>query len=199
MSNQGLLLRIYNELLKLNKKVNDLIKIWAKGINRDLRKEDIQITIKCMKWFSTSFVFREMKIKTTKRYHYTSFRMAKIQNTDNTKMLIRMWSILSHCWCKIKTIQPLWKTVWCMRAKLLIMSNSLWVNYSLPGSSVHGILQARILQWVAMPSSRGLPDPGIKLTSHASCIGRQVLYHSATWEALNLLLPCNPAIILLGI
>ena len=26
---------------------------------------------------------------------------------------------------------------------------------SLPGSSVHGILWARILQWVAMPSSRG--------------------------------------------
>ena len=120
---------------------------------------------KCMKWFSTSFVFREMKIKTTKRYHYTSFRMAKIQNTDNTKMLIRMWSILLHCWCKIKTIQPLWKTVWCMHAKLLIMSNSLWMNYSPPGSSVHGTLQARILQWVAMPSSRGLPDPGIKLTS----------------------------------
>ena len=29
------------------------------------------------------------------------------------------------------------------------------VNYSLPGSSVHGISQARILEWVAMPSSRG--------------------------------------------
>ena len=29
------------------------------------------------------------------------------------------------------------------------------MNCSLPGSSVHGILQARILEWVAMPSSRG--------------------------------------------
>ena len=29
------------------------------------------------------------------------------------------------------------------------------VDYSLPGSSVHGILQARILEWVALPSSRG--------------------------------------------
>ena len=28
-------------------------------------------------------------------------------------------------------------------------------DHSLPGSSVHGILQARILEWVAMPSSRG--------------------------------------------
>ena len=29
------------------------------------------------------------------------------------------------------------------------------MDYSPPGSSVHGILQARILEWVAMPSSRG--------------------------------------------
>ena len=29
------------------------------------------------------------------------------------------------------------------------------MDCSLPGSSVHGILQARILEWVAMPSSRG--------------------------------------------
>ena len=30
------------------------------------------------------------------------------------------------------------------------------MDYSLPGSSVHGILQAWILEWVAMPSARGL-------------------------------------------
>ena len=36
------------------------------------------------------------------------------------------------------------------------------------GSSVHGILQARILEWVAMPSSRDLPDPGIKFESFVS-------------------------------
>ena len=34
---------------------------------------------------------------------------------------------------------------------------------SLPGSSVHGIFQARILEWVVMPSSGDLPDPGIEL------------------------------------
>ena len=31
-----------------------------------------------------------------------------------------------------------------------------------PGSSVHGILQARILEWVAIPPPGDLPDPGIK-------------------------------------
>ena len=33
------------------------------------------------------------------------------------------------------------------------------MDCSLPGSSVHGISQARILQWVAMPSSRGSHQP----------------------------------------
>ena len=33
------------------------------------------------------------------------------------------------------------------------------VDCSLPDSSVHGILQARILEWVAMPSSRGSSWP----------------------------------------
>ena len=36
------------------------------------------------------------------------------------------------------------------------------MDYSLPGSSVHGILQARTLQWVAFPSAGDLPHPGIE-------------------------------------
>ena len=36
------------------------------------------------------------------------------------------------------------------------------MNSSLPGSTVHGIFQARILEWVAIPSPGHLPDPGIK-------------------------------------
>ena len=39
------------------------------------------------------------------------------------------------------------------------------MDYSLPGSSDHGILQARILQWVAIPSSRGPSLPGRNLAS----------------------------------
>jgi len=33
------------------------------------------------------------------------------------------------------------------------------MDYSPPGSSVHGIIQASILEWVAMPSSRGSSQP----------------------------------------
>ena len=41
------------------------------------------------------------------------------------------------------------------------------MDCSLLGSSVYGILQARILEWVASPFSRGLPDPGVEVGSLA--------------------------------
>ena len=51
-----------------------------------------------------------------------------------------------------------------------------------PGSSVHGILKARILEWVAMPSSRGSSQPRDRThVSYVSCTGRQVLYHQYTF------------------
>ena len=46
------------------------------------------------------------------------------------------------------------------------------------GSSVHGILQARILEWVAISSSRGSSQTRNRThVSYISCIGRQILYH----------------------
>ena len=54
---------------------------------------------------------------------------------------------------------------------------------SLPGSSVPGILQARILERVAISSSRGSSQFRDQIhVSCISCIGRQLLYHWATWE-----------------
>ena len=58
------------------------------------------------------------------------------------------------------------------------------MEWSPPGSPVHGILQARILEWITMPSSRESSQP--RDGTHVSCIssiGRQVFSHSATWEA----------------
>ena len=47
-----------------------------------------------------------------------------------------------------------------------------------PGSSVHEIPQPRILEWVAMPFSRGSSRPRDQThISYVSCIGKQVLYH----------------------
>ena len=55
------------------------------------------------------------------------------------------------------------------------------MDCSPPGSSVHGIVQARILEWVAISSSRRSPQ--LSDWTHISCIGRRILYHWATREA----------------
>ena len=57
------------------------------------------------------------------------------------------------------------------------------MDCSQPGSSVHGILQARIVQWVAIPFSWG-SSPRREQT-HVSCIGRQILYQWASWETMR--------------
>ena len=65
----------------------------------------------------------------------------------------------------------------CLVAKLC---STLWdpMDRNLPASSVPGISQARLLEWVAVSSSRGssLPRDWIQV-SWVSCIGRQILYH----------------------
>ena len=51
------------------------------------------------------------------------------------------------------------------------------VDHSLPGSSVHGTLQARILEWVALPSSEGSSQPRDgTYVSYVPCIYRHILY-----------------------
>ena len=57
-----------------------------------------------------------------------------------------------------------------MHARLLQSRQTLCdpLDCSPPGSSVHGILQARIQEWVAMLSSRGSSDPGMEPTSLVS-------------------------------
>ena len=58
------------------------------------------------------------------------------------------------------------------------------MDCSPPGSSVHGTFQARILEWVAMPSSRASSRPRDRThvsVSCACCTGRQILQHCATW------------------
>ena len=58
------------------------------------------------------------------------------------------------------------------------------MNCSPPGSSVHGISLARILEWVAISFSRDLSDPGIKLACLISpALAGGFFATSATWEA----------------
>ena len=74
----------------------------------------------------------------------------------------------------------------CMHANLLQVCLTLCdsMDRSPPGSSVHGILPARMLEWVAMPSSRGsarLWDRMVSLISPA--LAGRFFTASSTWKA----------------
>ena len=77
---------------------------------------------KHMKRCSTSFIVREMQIKTTMRCHLTLVRMSAIQKSTNNKCWRRCREnrTLLHCWWKCKLVQPLWRTVWRFLQKLEI-------------------------------------------------------------------------------
>ena len=60
------------------------------------------------------------------------------------------------------------------------------MDCSLSGCSVHGILQARILEWGAISFSEDLPNSGIKPESLASLVlAGRFFTTSATWEAVS--------------
>ena len=62
-----------------------------------------------------------------------------------------------------------------------------YTSVSLLLSHVHGIFEARILEWVAISSSRGSSQPRYwTWVSCVSCVSRRILYHWATWCSTSL-------------
>ena len=66
-----------------------------------------------------------------------------------------------------------------------ILCLTFWkpMDCSLPGSSFYGIFPGTLLEWVVISSPRGSSQPRDRTC--VACIGRPILYHWATWEALT--------------
>ena len=112
-----------------------------------------------------------------------------------------MWTVFSLTsifWCTIR-----WNFLHTLKKCLIRQRSASWqlcccgclvtkscltlcdpMDCSPPGFSVHGILQARALELVAISFFRGsFRHSNQTHVSCMSCIGRQILYHRATWEA----------------
>ena len=135
--------------------------------------------------FDPQCYFQEFILKRNlKRHIKTCTQMSLLQNLH----IVKYWET-SNCTAikdQMHKIWYLWKChIACMHAKSL---QSLWdsMDCSPPGSCVHGILQARILEWVAMPSSRGSSQPKDWMhISYVSCISGQILYHEHHLESVG--------------
>ena len=57
------------------------------------------------------------------------------------------------------------------------------MDCSPPGSSVYGLFQARILEWIVISFSRGSSRPRVQ--TRVSCIGRWILHHGATLTCMK--------------
>ena len=93
-----------------------------------------------------------------------------------------MWD--SRCSCSPLGTYICVCVCWC--AKLLQSYPTLCnpMDCSLPGSAVHGILKARILEWVAIPFPRDLSSPGIEPASLMSPALSDLFFTiSTTWKA----------------
>ena len=89
------------------------------------------------------------------------------------------------CFSPISSPKTNYLDVYLVHACMLSHFSCVWLcdpmDHSLPGSSVQEILQARILEWVTMPSSRASSWPRDQTRICLHC--RQFLYHWATEKA----------------
>ena len=141
---------------------------FRKGLARSHDPHQANQTLLCSGILSSPMTENNWELTPLKNFFlievqliYNVVLVSGIQQSDS---VIHLYSLIYVCVC--------------VHAKSLQSCPTLWNSMacSPPGSSFHRILQARIVEWVAMPSSKGTPQPRDQ-TLGQSCIGRRVLYH----------------------
>ena len=108
-------------------------------------------------------------------YELHSFLNQEESSKINIKSSFKPYDVV--CWCFLIT------------KSCLTLCNPM--DCSTPGSSVYGIFQAKILEWVAITFSGGSSQPRDQTCN--SCVSRQILYCWATREAL--FKPCRKSLV----
>ena len=115
-------MRISNILVEENIKEVDLKNGKRTWIGIFFPKEDIWMTIRYIKIYSTSLVIRKVQMKTIMRYGLRLVGMTVVKKTINNKCRqeCEEKETFIHCWWECKLVHPLWKTVWGFLKKLRI-------------------------------------------------------------------------------
>ena len=103
-----------------------------------------------------------------------------MQNTLKTQQfIVKVVCVLASQHLRVKLE---WALRGCSVTSVVCPTLCNPVYYSPPGSPVHGIIQGRVLEWVAMPIP-GILDPGLNPCLLQLLYCRQILYCCATGEA----------------
>ena len=151
---------------------NIVSKCWEEGLNNYLRF--------FMSMYGISFLF-EQSYLTIAYWSYGSSSLlqqswhiaqAQVPQAQLTQKILApgtaaTWKHSAHCVCENSS-----------RFSHVQLCATPWTTQPARLPPIHGILQARILDWVAISSSSGSSWPRDRtLVSYITCIGRRVLYH----------------------